>query len=184
MCIVYPSLALNLTCHFVARSLGVELFLPTLQPLWITDNWKCYLCYHCTFFPGNLWVCQTAQFPVALADCLPLLKESDICCDPFLTSLIINFYPHEGPSPLSYDSLVFQKCPVRSFLEHIFGSLGRLSKLDCCSTCLFIPLEKSVSQSCEADSSSMCGDSPSIKQFCLLNNSVCYFLLTYLEYLP
>ena len=40
--------------------------------------------------------------------------------------------------------LSFFRSPPVSFLEDIFSSLGRLSKLVLWSICLFIPLEKSV----------------------------------------
>lgn len=44
---------------------------------------------------------------MGLSDYVPLLKGSDVCYDPLLSSLIINFYAYEGPPPLLHDSLVF-----------------------------------------------------------------------------
>lgn len=135
--IVYRSLALNLICRFVTWSLDLELFLPTIRgawslPPWLTDNWKCYLCPHHTFFHGDgVYVKQHGSLWHCLITAL-YEQTSHIAYGHFLT----DSYPREGSPSLSRGSLVFQKWGV---FEDIVLSLCSFSTQDLCSEWVFYP---------------------------------------------
>lgn len=138
--ITYHSLALILTCCFVMRSLDVELLLPTIRGALIlatTANrqLKVLLMSMLHLFAWKWCVCQTAQFPLALSDYLPLWKN----IPHFLQSFFNQLVPTWRLSLFIAQQLGFSKVPSKEFFEDIFLSLCRLFTLHLHSGWFFYP---------------------------------------------